>query len=48
MGIFPRLDEVQTDMGIVTTFDFGAECCVEEDDCNAISKSIQTFWIILI
>ena len=43
MGIFPRLDEVQTDMGIVTTFDFGAECCVEEDDCNAISKSIQTF-----
>lgn len=48
MGIFPRLDDVETTMGIVTTFDFNGDgtegCCVNEDDCNAISKSIETFF----
>lgn len=46
MGIFPRLDEVQNTMWIVTTFDFNGDgiewCCVDEGDCQAISKSINT------
>lgn len=44
MGIFPRLDLVQSTMGIVTTFDFSAECCTDADDCGAISQSIETFF----
>lgn len=44
MGIFPRLDFVQNDMGIVTTFDFAAECCTDFAECDAISNSINTFF----
>lgn len=44
MGIFPRLDEVEATMGVVTTFDFSAECCTDENDCGAISNSIETFF----
>lgn len=43
MGIFPRLDEVEATIGIVTTFDFGAACCTDEDECGAVQRSIETF-----
>jgi len=44
MGIFPRLDAVQTSMGIVTMYDFAAACCTDEDECGAVSRSIETFF----